>query len=63
VTAILHLHDRDWVFVPAGDRAFRRTEVVGGGLARNGLQIVQKGISPGQEVVNNALQLSSESGQ
>lgn len=63
VTAILHLHDRDWVFVPVGERAFRRTEVVGAGLARNGSQIIEKGISPGQQVVNNALQLSSESQQ
>jgi cobalt-zinc-cadmium efflux system membrane fusion protein len=63
VTSILHLHDRDWVFTPAGDGAFRRVEVVGGGLARNGLQIVQKGVSPGQQVVKNALQLSSESEQ
>ena len=29
-SAILHLHDRDWVYVPAGKAEFRRVEVVGG---------------------------------
>src|SRR5712671_1138700 len=29
-TAILHLHDRDWVYIPAGDKKFRRVEVVAG---------------------------------
>ncbi|MGD0778893.1 MAG: efflux RND transporter periplasmic adaptor subunit, partial [Candidatus Solibacter sp.] len=29
-SAILHLHDRDWVYVPAPDKKFRRVEVVGG---------------------------------
>ena len=28
--AVLHLHDRDWVFVPAGGNQFRRTEVRAG---------------------------------
>ena len=27
-SAILHLHDRDWVYIPAGDKKFRRVEVV-----------------------------------
>jgi len=26
-TAILHLHDRDWVFIPAGGKQFKRVEV------------------------------------
>ena len=29
-SAILHLHDRDWVYVPTADKKFRRVEVVGG---------------------------------
>ena len=29
-TAILHLHDRDWVYLPGGGKTFRRAEVVGG---------------------------------
>ena len=60
--AILHLHDRDWVFVPNGDGQFRRTEIVSGKLL-NGMQDVTSGIAPGQQVVNNALALSSESEQ
>jgi len=60
--AVLHLHDRDWVFVPAGNGAFRRTEVVGGRLI-DGQQELLSGISPGQKVVNNALGLSAESNQ
>lgn len=60
--AILHLHDRDWVFVPAGKSEFRRIEITGGKIA-NGMQNVLSGISPGQLVVNDALDLSAESEQ
>lgn len=61
-TAVLHLHDRDWVFVPAGESQFRRTEITSGKV--NGdKQDVLSGISPGQQVVNNALALSAESEQ
>jgi cobalt-zinc-cadmium efflux system membrane fusion protein len=60
--AVLHLHDRDWVFIPAGSGQFRRTEVQGGKLI-NRHQIILSGISPGQQVVNNALALSAESEQ
>ncbi len=31
-TAILHLHDRDWVFIPAGGKQFRRVEVNAGDM-------------------------------
>jgi membrane fusion protein, heavy metal efflux system len=58
--AILHLHDRDWVFVPAGDGKFRRTEVTGGKIT-GGTQDVPAGLSPGEQVVTNALALDSES--
>ncbi|MGD0234610.1 MAG: efflux RND transporter periplasmic adaptor subunit [Syntrophorhabdales bacterium] len=54
--AILHLHDRDWVFAPAGGGEFRRIEVVGGKMLPDKLQEV-KGIDPGQQVVANALVL------
>jgi cobalt-zinc-cadmium efflux system membrane fusion protein len=60
--AVLHLHDRDWVFVPISDGQFRRTEVQGGRIA-NGQQLVLAGLSPGQRVVNDALALSAESEQ
>jgi cobalt-zinc-cadmium efflux system membrane fusion protein len=54
-TAILHLHDRDWVFVPAGDKKFQRTEVVSGIMLPGNMQEVISGIKPGVQVVQNAL--------
>jgi cobalt-zinc-cadmium efflux system membrane fusion protein len=54
-TAILHLHDRAWVYTPNGDGAFKRLEVVAGGtLPDNTVEIV-RGIKPGDQVVTNAL--------
>jgi cobalt-zinc-cadmium efflux system membrane fusion protein len=60
--AILHLHDRDWVFLPTDNGQFRRTEVQGGKIA-GGQQIILSGIAPGQQVASNALALNAESGQ
>ena len=54
-TAILHLHDQDWVYVPQQNKEFRRVAVVGGNMLPNGMQEVISGISPGQQVVANAL--------
>ena len=54
-TAILHLHDRDWVYVPQQQGQFRRVEVVGGNMLQNGMQEVISGIAAGQQVVVNAL--------
>ena len=56
--AVLHLHDRDWVFVPAGANQFKRTEVHGGPIL-DGRQEIQSGLDPGQQVVTNALSLES----
>jgi cobalt-zinc-cadmium efflux system membrane fusion protein len=58
-TAILHLHDRDWVYVPAPGGKFRRVEVVGGVMLPGGMQEVSSGISSGQQVVTNALALQN----
>jgi cobalt-zinc-cadmium efflux system membrane fusion protein len=58
-TAVLHLHDRDWVFVPAGDNQFKRTEVRGGRILPNGKQEILSGLAVGQQVVPNALELES----
>jgi membrane fusion protein, heavy metal efflux system len=57
--AILHLHDRDWVYAPDGNKQFRRIEVVGGSMLPGGLQEIVSGIKPGQQVVSNALVLQS----
>ena len=54
-TAILHLHDRNWVYIPAGDKKFRRMEVVDGQTLPGNMQEVISGIKPGDLVVQNAL--------
>ncbi len=54
-TAILHLHDRKWVYVPAADKKFRRVEVVEGKMLPGNMQEVISGIKPGVQVVQNAL--------
>jgi len=58
-TAILHMHDRDFVYVPAPDKKFRRVEVVGGDFLSGNvnLQEIKSGLQPGQQVVTNALVL------
>src|SRR6267378_1986505 len=58
-SAILHLHDRDWVYVPAGDKKFRRVEVKAGATLPDKTQLVLSGIQPGQEVVSSALVLQT----
>ena len=54
-TAILHLHDREWVYVPTGSGRFRRVEVAGGNMLPGSLQEVIAGIKPGSQIVANAL--------
>jgi cobalt-zinc-cadmium efflux system membrane fusion protein len=54
-TAILHLHDRDWVFVTAGDKKFQRVEIVSGIMLPGNMQEVISGLKPGTQVVQNAL--------
>ncbi|HLI86307.1 MAG TPA: efflux RND transporter periplasmic adaptor subunit [Bryobacteraceae bacterium] len=58
-SAILHLHDRDWVYAPIGGDHFRRLEVVSGDLLPNNMQEVKSGLKPGDKVVANALVLQS----
>ena len=57
--AVLHLHDRDWVFVPAGNAQFKRTAVRGGKQLPGDRQQLLEGLAPGQQVVANALSLES----
>jgi membrane fusion protein, heavy metal efflux system len=52
-SAILHLHDRDWVFIPTQGK-FRRTEVTSGAQLPNNMQEILSGLQPGQQVVTNA---------
>ena len=57
--AILHLHDRDWVYVPLGNERFRRAEVVTGNMLPNSQQEIVSGINPNDQVVSNALDLQN----
>jgi membrane fusion protein, heavy metal efflux system len=58
-SAILHLHDRDWVYVPAGENKFRRVAVTAGRNLPDKMQEIASGINPGDKVVSNALVLQS----
>ena len=61
-SAVLHLHDRDWVYMPNADGTFRRVGVTGGAMVPPNLQEVT-GINPGDRVVANALVLQNTSEQ
>jgi cobalt-zinc-cadmium efflux system membrane fusion protein len=54
-TAILHLHDRNWVYVAAGDKKFRRVEVVDGLILPGNMKEVLSGIKPDEQIVRDAL--------
>jgi cobalt-zinc-cadmium efflux system membrane fusion protein len=54
-TAILHLHDREWVYTPLGNGRFKRLEVTAGNMLPGNLQEVVNGIKPGDQFVLNAL--------
>jgi cobalt-zinc-cadmium efflux system membrane fusion protein len=56
-TAILHLHDREWVYMPAGNGSFKRAEVAAGNTLPGNMQEIISGIKPGDQVVSNALVL------
>ena len=59
-TSVLHLHDRDWVFVPAGGNNFKRVEVHAGDMLPGGKQDLVSGVNVGQQVVSNVLQLEAQ---
>jgi len=61
--AVLHLHDRDWVFLPAGGNQFKRTEVHAGAMVQANRQVILAGLQPGQQVVSNALLLETAGNQ
>ena len=61
-SAVLHLHDRNWVYVPAEDGGFRRLEVNAGKMLPGNpseKQEITSGLQPGQQVVANALVLQT----
>ncbi len=59
--AILHLHDREWVYTPIPGSAghFKRLEVVTGNMLPGNQQEVVSGLKPGDQVVSNALVLQN----
>lgn len=61
--AVLHLHDRDWVFIPAGGNHFKRSEVRAGQTIGGSRQVILSGLEPGQQVVTNALLLETAGNQ
>jgi cobalt-zinc-cadmium efflux system membrane fusion protein len=61
--AVLHLHDRDWVYLPVGGNQFRRTEVRAGNMLDGNQQEILSGLDPGQKIVTNALLLETAGNQ
>jgi len=57
--AILHLHDRDWVYAPLGQGHFKRQEIVSGKMLPGNMQEVVSGLKPGDRVVSSALVLQN----
>jgi len=55
-SAIVRLHDRDWVYQPVA-KGFQRVEVVSGDSLPGDKLEVRSGLAPGQQVVSNALVL------
>ena len=58
-SAILHLHDREWIYTPLGNAHFKRVEVVTGNMLPDKQQEVVSGIKPGDQIVSNALDLQN----
>lgn len=54
-SAVLHLHDRDWVYLPKGRGAFQRIAVVAGKMLPDDRQEIISGVEPGAQVVQSAL--------
>jgi cobalt-zinc-cadmium efflux system membrane fusion protein len=54
-TAILHLHDRTWVYTPADSGGFRRVEVSAGTMLPGNLQELTSALHPGDKVIADAL--------
>jgi cobalt-zinc-cadmium efflux system membrane fusion protein len=61
-TAVLHLHDRNWVYEPVEQGRFRRVEVGTGRMipaVPSEKQEIISGLKPSQLVITNALDLQS----
>jgi hypothetical protein len=58
-TAVLRMHGRNWVYVPARENSFRRVDILAGALLPGNMREVLFGIKPGDQVVKNALVFQS----
>jgi cobalt-zinc-cadmium efflux system membrane fusion protein len=58
-TAVLRLQDKDWIFRKEGPQQFRRVEVRTGRGSIDGMQQIENGVKPGEQIVANALEFSS----
>jgi len=58
-TAVMRLHDKDWVFVQEAPKQFRRHEVTTTGGPTDGSQQILSGVNAGDSVVANALDFST----
>jgi cobalt-zinc-cadmium efflux system membrane fusion protein len=58
-TAIMDMHDRTYVYLPAPGNKFRRQEIAAGDLLQDhtDLREIKSGLKPGDQVVSNALVL------
>ena len=56
---MLHLHDREWVYVPGESGRFHRVRVDAGDMLPGNLQEIRSGIGPGTRVVASALVLEN----
>jgi len=61
--SVLHLHDRDWVFLPADGNQFKRVEIRAGRMIDANHQEILAGLVPGQKIVSNALLLETAGNQ
>jgi cobalt-zinc-cadmium efflux system membrane fusion protein len=60
---VLQLHDRSYVFEPAGDGSFKRVQVKTGPTLPGNMVEIDAGLGAGQQVVGNALDLENTADQ
>ncbi len=58
--AIMRLHAKAWVFRKEGEKNFRKIAVQADGLAPDGTHEIREGVKPGDELVTNALEFSTD---
>jgi membrane fusion protein, heavy metal efflux system len=62
-TAIMRLHDRDWIFRKEGENKFRKIEVKALGPVLESMTEIDGGVKPGEQIVLNALEFSSSAAE